>query len=325
MTISVHIPSREALAMTKLVLSLTLTGAACLLSSMPALAQSRVFIAAQGSDANPCTFAAPCRTFQHAHDTVQAGGEIDVLDPAGYGTISINKAISIQGHGFAGIAAPNNANAITINAGPGDRINLRGLLIDGAGSGADGILFQAGWSLNLQDCLVRNFLLGNGIIFAPGASGNLFVSDTVISDNAFDGIGVTPVASGTVTVALDRVEIDNNNQYGLRASAVGASTASINVSLRDSVVAYNGTGVYALSGFSNPQPIVITVANSGIDNNNVALNAQGATAAIYATRSTITGNTTSLQVTSSGQIWSYGDNAIHGNGSNIYPATTPLH
>ena len=55
-----------------------------------ALAQSRVFVAAQGSDSNPCTFAAPCRTFQHAHDVLAANGEIDVLDPAGYGALTIS-------------------------------------------------------------------------------------------------------------------------------------------------------------------------------------------------------------------------------------------
>src|SRR5215471_18886117 len=65
---------------------------------------TRVFVAAQGSDGNPCTFALPCRTFQHAHDVVAAKGEIDVLDPAGYGSLTITKAISIQGHGFAGLA-----------------------------------------------------------------------------------------------------------------------------------------------------------------------------------------------------------------------------
>src|SRR5690348_9618582 len=91
---------------------------------------ARVFVSGTGSDSNACTFPAPCRTFQHAHDSVAAGGEIDVLTPAGYGTLIINKAISIQGHGFSGISAPGGATAIFINAGPSDKINLRGLLID---------------------------------------------------------------------------------------------------------------------------------------------------------------------------------------------------
>src|SRR5262245_2868298 len=89
-----------------------------LIPPAPGWTQTRVFVAAQGSDGNPCTFALPCRTFQHAHDTVAAGGEIDVLDPAGYGALTIRKAISIQGHGFAGISVTAPAvDAISIFAG----------------------------------------------------------------------------------------------------------------------------------------------------------------------------------------------------------------
>src|SRR5262245_55740375 len=89
--------------------------AAMLASSfaLPAQAQpARVFLAALGSDSNPCTFAAPCRTFQHGHDTVAAGGEIDVLDPAGYGALIISKSISIQGHGFGGISTGSGITAV---------------------------------------------------------------------------------------------------------------------------------------------------------------------------------------------------------------------
>jgi hypothetical protein len=74
-------------------------GPACALAA-------RTFVAALGSDGNPCTFVAPYRTLQHAHDQTMAGGEIDVLDPAGYGAVTVSKAISIQGHGIAGIPAP---------------------------------------------------------------------------------------------------------------------------------------------------------------------------------------------------------------------------
>jgi hypothetical protein len=133
------------------------------LGSVPTQAQTRVFVAAQGSDSNPCTFAAPCRTFQHAHDVVAANGEIDVLDPAGYGALTITKAISIQGHGFSGISAPSG-NGITINAGASDKISLRGLLIDGVGTGANGIQFNTGAFLNVQESLIRNFG-GSGIAF----------------------------------------------------------------------------------------------------------------------------------------------------------------
>src|SRR5437763_8402706 len=98
-----------------------------LLHAAPAQGQTRMFVAAQGSDSNACSFAAPCRTFQHAHDTVAAGGEIDVLDPAGYGAVTISKSISIQGHGYAGItAATPGGSGITVAVGAiaTDKVNL---------------------------------------------------------------------------------------------------------------------------------------------------------------------------------------------------------
>src|ERR1051326_2197645 len=111
-----------------LLVALAATLLACAFNSTTALAQStRVFVAAQGSDSNPCTFAAPCRTFQHAHDAVAAGGEIDVLDPAGYGAVIITKAVSIQGHDFSGVSTPIGGTGITINAGANAVVNLRGL------------------------------------------------------------------------------------------------------------------------------------------------------------------------------------------------------
>src|SRR5476651_631061 len=113
------------------------------LYAAPAQAQARVFVGAQGSDGNPCTFVSPCRTFQHAHDIAPANGEIDVIDPAGYGVVTISKSISIQGHGFGGVTVASG-DGITISAGPNDRINLRGLLFEGVNTGARGVVFTAG-------------------------------------------------------------------------------------------------------------------------------------------------------------------------------------
>src|ERR1051326_6903442 len=140
-----------------LLVALAATLLACAFNSTTASAQStRVFVAAQGSDGNACTFAAPCRTFQHAHDVVAAGGEIDVLDPAGYGAVTITKSISIQGHQFSGISTPSGGTGITINASASDDINLSGLIIEGAGLGQLGIVFNTGRSLSIENCVIRN-------------------------------------------------------------------------------------------------------------------------------------------------------------------------
>ena len=56
----------------------------------------RTFVSAQsGSDGNPCSRSAPCRTFAYAYGQTAAGGEINTLDPGGYTSLTISKAISI--------------------------------------------------------------------------------------------------------------------------------------------------------------------------------------------------------------------------------------
>ena len=61
--------------------------------------QQRTFVASTGNDANNCSRANPCRNFQRAHDVVAAGGEVIALDSAGFGTVNINKSVTISGEG----------------------------------------------------------------------------------------------------------------------------------------------------------------------------------------------------------------------------------
>src|SRR5471032_1756282 len=113
-------------------------------------AATRVWVSGHGVDTAGCGApTAPCRSLQYAHDhAVGAGGEIDILDPAGYGAITITKAISIvnDGVGTAGVQA-TSGTAITINAAAGDDIYLRGLNVDGVhASGTYGVVFNSGAS-----------------------------------------------------------------------------------------------------------------------------------------------------------------------------------
>src|SRR6516162_2200094 len=139
---------RGATAMKSRAFCITLLSifAVSMCASLPAQAQrARVFVSVTGNDANPCTALSPCKTFQAAHDAVLAGGEISVLDTGGYGTLIINKAISIVAVGVeASIAIPSGAAGITINAPFGDSVSLRGLILDGQGNGENGIVFNTG-------------------------------------------------------------------------------------------------------------------------------------------------------------------------------------
>ena len=175
------------------------------LSAAPAqVGLNRTFVSGKGTDTGACTLAAPCRTFAFAFTQTAPGGEIDVLDPASYGPMLITNAISIinDGVGVAAIEAPAG-NGITINAGAGDSVHLRGLTITGLGSGSDGITFHSGGNLEIENCIVRNFG-NNGIAIAPTTSSSFTVSNTIASNNSNNGIVVGPEASAVVSGVLSR-------------------------------------------------------------------------------------------------------------------------
>jgi hypothetical protein len=298
--------------------SLALLAFASVLPAMPAHAQTRVFVGAQGSDANPCTFALPCRTFQHAHDTVVAGGEINVLDPAGYGAVTITKAISIQGHKFASVSPAASADAITINAGPNDRVNLGGLVIEGFGTGAAGVVFNTGASLNIHDSTIRNFHF-DGIVFQPTTSSQLNVSQTLITDlgDVATAIIVSPPSgSPAITAALDHVTL----KVGLVGLNVDNEfTGSMNVAIADSVISKfaDGIDVFSSSGATN-----VVVRDCTVINDGTGITSTGPTTFVRVTRSTITANGIGLKTTSSGSLISFGDNSLDGNTTDGAPTST---
>ena len=286
----------------------------CLQPVVSAQAQSpRTFVSAAGSDSNPCSFALPCRHFQAAVNATTAGGEVDALDPAGYGPITITQAITIEGQGWSYIAPPDLGVAISINGpGPTNKIDIRGVSLNGVGTtGTIGIKLNSGGTLNIQDCVIRNFPAG-GIAFLPISSilSELFVSNTLVSDNGGNGISMTPGGSGPSNGVLSNVEMGHNGSSGL---FVNTATDAINVTVSDSVSSNNvGDGI--LSTSSGATAISVMVRNSTIANNGVnGLQATGMGASVLVTQSTITGNSAGWGVATNGVVSSYADNNIDGN------------
>src|SRR5436853_6475792 len=146
--------------MRKIRLTLHLLGVSivCLMCSTLANAQAtRTWVSGVGDDANPCSRTAPCKTFAGAISKTAAGGEISVLDPGGFGAVTITKSITINGAGtLAGILAAGT-NAIIINAASTDKIVLKYLQINGAGTGLDGIRFRSGKQLTVEACKIWGF------------------------------------------------------------------------------------------------------------------------------------------------------------------------
>jgi hypothetical protein len=294
-----------------IVLSLILIGSFTLTHAQ---AQTlRTYVSGTGNDTNPCTISAPCRTFQAAITLTSPGGEIQSLDSADYGHVTITQPVTVIGaHGVAGVLA-TNVSGVTINAGPNDMINLSGLEIDGAGSGASGILFNSGGVLNVDDSLIRGFT--NGISVSATNPNSFSISNTVVVNNS---VGLSVQSSATSTGVLSGVQLVNN---ATGAAETGAgSSAQATLIIQNSVVANNSAVGLLSNGFST-----INVSNTTVANNGVGVEAQGQNAALQLTGSTVTGNGAGWVATNSGVVHSSGANSISGNTSgNSAPPAGPI-
>jgi hypothetical protein len=278
----------------------------------PAHAQTRVFVGALGADSNSCSFAAPCRTFQHAHDVLPAGGGvIDVLDPSRYGSITITKPIDIQGHGIAEISPGSGHDGITINAGANDAILLTGVLVNGAAVGGSGIVFNTGKSLSVENCIVRNFTSAG----LRAVAGVFTISNSSFADNTFNGI-LLQATGGTITAAIDRTVMSGNGFTGLNLIGQGAAAKA---TVTDSIAANNlGSPPNGSVGFfvqAAGAKTTLVLTRSTAMGNEVGIQASGTNGAIRIGGSVVTENTTGFTVSSPAQIFTYQDNIFDDNGT----------
>ena len=183
-------------SVTRVLAAIGVIAAALSFSAGAAQAQaSRTWVSGVGDDANPCSRTAPCKTFAGAISKTAAGGEINCLDPGGFGAVTITKAITIACEGVtAGVVVPGT-NGIIVNAGASDNVTLRGIDINGDGTGLNGIRFLAGRALIVDNCQIYGFTT-HGIDVALSAAASVDVKDTRINNVGGDGIRVASTAGG---------------------------------------------------------------------------------------------------------------------------------
>jgi hypothetical protein len=268
---------------------------------------TRTWVSGVGDDANPCSRTAPCKTFAGAISKTAAHGEINVLDPGGYGAVTITKSISIVGDGSLGSILASLVNGVIVNAGVNDVVVLRGLDINGAGNGINGIRWIAGGSLTVENCQIYGFT-GKGIDAQPSGATKLQVSDTIIRDtpgSSGGGILLKPAVGGSMLATLDRVRMQRN-RFGLRVEDRARAV------VRDSVASANSTNAYIATSVA--EAAVITLENSlAADSANNGVNAVGPAAIIVISNAVVTGNGTGLLAQGGGSIASFGNNRVAGN------------
>jgi hypothetical protein len=210
------------------------------------------------------------------------GGEIDALDPGGFGAVTITKSITIDGGGgqVASVLTAGT-NGINVNAGLPDVVTLRNLRIIEVGGGAalvNGINFLGGGALHVQDCYISGYT-GDGISVTTNFSNvSLFVNNTFLTDNG-NGIEIAPTA-GNVRSMLVHVWAQGNSGFGFRLNPGAGLTGTV---IDDSSAVVNGTGIGIGGGR-------LYLGNSVVVRNGFGVSVTGGTVSSYKTNM-IDGNT----------------------------------
>jgi hypothetical protein len=197
---------------------------------------TRTWVSGVGDDVNPCSRTAPCKTFAGAISKTAANGEINALDPGGFGTITITKSMVIDGvnPGMASILAAGTTG-VTINALSTDTVILRNLTINGAGTGVNGIRILNAKAVYIENCVIFNFTgssasTGRGITDERAhAGGFLYIDNTTVEKNVQSNLFVGPTG-GAVTVSVNNSRFlgsSANSGAAIRGGSKAAITSSV--------------------------------------------------------------------------------------------------
>jgi hypothetical protein len=286
----------------------------------PAQAQAtRTWVSGVGDDANPCSRTAPCKTFAGAISKTAVNGEINCLDPGGYGTVTITKSItldcrqtlgSILNAGTNGINIP--FDSFTATGETRKTVRLRGLTLNGADTGLIGIRItgttgSANSEVFIEQCLIDGDFGGTaiGISDERSGGGELYISDTTVRNASSVGIHIDPLA-GTATGARIDASLDNvraqNSIFGISVSSAARVMISRSVFSGNTTAGIEANGPFAASE--------VNVSHSVSSGNGTGIQNDGGTT-IRISDTDVAFNGTGL----GGTIMSFGNNRISGNGS----------
>jgi hypothetical protein len=286
--------------------------------SAAAFGQTRTWVSGVGDDLNPCSRTAPCKTFAGAISKTSAGGEISVLDPGGFGTLTVTKSITVNGTGTLASILSAGTNGLNVNDSatgtPGTIIVIiRDVSIDGAGTGFDGIRFTSGKTLMVDHCWIHgingNGTSSDGIEVALTGVGNLKVINSVIENTSGDGIHLNSTG-GQVNAMISNTEIMNCAGDGIEAAS------NVRGAVSNSRIFLDGNGIRTTGSNS-----LFNLDDLFISQVGVALQSSS-TSAIRISDSIIAQNSTGISL-NGGAVESFQGNSLIGNTTpGAFSATT---
>ncbi len=216
---------------------------------------TRTWVSGVGDDANPCSRTAPCKTFAGAISKTAPAGEINVLDPGGFGALTITKSITIRSDRFEAGVLVSGTPGITVVAGVNDRVVLEGLDFEGLGTGTNGVNFASGKELHIINCRIRNFTTTGVLVNSSTSGAEAFISDSFILFNGNSGNtqtgGVNVTGTNNVASILNTRIISNVN-FAVQVNGTGTAIALVSSALLNTPVAMSTpNGTIICSGPSN--------------------------------------------------------------------------
>ena len=275
--------------------------------SAPAHAQAvRTWVSGVGDDLFPCSRTAPCKTFAGAISKTFINGEINCIDPGGYGAVTITKSITIDCTGTFGSILASGTTGVTISIPVGANdpfrtVRLRGLSINGSGpsgtvgtrTGVRGVRILNAAVVEIEDTVISDFTTAGIADARTSTGGKLLVRNSVIRD--VTGSGIAAGGANPNNVSIEKVHAVNNG-FGI-AAATGNK-----VSIARSVFSGNTT-----AGVEGDVGSQIGLEDSLVSGNATGLQSNGT---MSLSNSSIFFNTTGI----TGATTSFGNNRIFGNG-----------
>lgn len=264
---------------------------------------TRTWVSGVGDDVNPCSRTAPCKTFAGAISKTATCGEISVLDPGGFGAVTITKSITINGEGTLASILAAGTSGVVVNAAATSNVYLKNIDINGACTGIDGIRFLAGNSLVVEKCRIWAFSNIGIFVNKTNTTGFMSVTTSAITHCLQGGIVTQTTGAGT----LIRSEIDNTKIFGCSNGFKAGAQSQMTVK-NSAASGCGGAGFLADTATSvlNMDSCVATNNASGVKTLNAGTIRLG--------QSTVANNITKgVDKAVGSTVESYSDNYIRGN------------
>jgi len=256
-----------------------------LLAALPANAQAtRTWISGVGDDVNPCSRTAPCKTWAGAISKTANGGEIDVLDPGGFGQLTITKSITLDGSGGSiGSILAAVGSAINVVAQPTDVVIIRNVRFNGANAATNGVNISSGAQVTIDSCDIFDFV-GTGVNVASNQTTTVVIRNTNFRNISVNGVnattanGFTAIVSitnsnfnspfrngsgaangnGVVAAANSIVSVTESQFHGFNVALATGATGTATLNVDRSFITTSGTGINAVTGTVNVNSNMLT-------------------------------------------------------------------